>query len=130
MIRTLKGRRDTFSALGYREVFCRLCVDMATVARTEYIIPISISFISQDSGDLKMFTLLTRAFCGAYQETDVVRVIKEVRHVTLLLVVGSYTIYIPIYIYILHITYFWYTFFFVLSFSRVDIEVVYIGMLL
>lgn len=126
MIRTLKGRRDTFSALGYREVFCRLCVDMATVARTEYI-PISISFISQDSGDLKMFTLLTRAFCGAYQETDVVRVIKEVRHVTLLLVVGSYTIYQFIYIYT---TYFWYTFFFVLSFSRVDIEVVYIGMLL
>lgn len=99
---------------------------MATVARTEYI-PISISFISQDSGDLKMFTLLTRAFCGAYQETDVVRVIKEVRHVTLLLVVGSYTIYQFIYIYT---TYFWYTFFFVLSFSRVDIEAVYIGMLL
>lgn len=103
MIRTLKGRRDTFSALGFREVFCRLCVDMATVARTEYI-PISISFISQDSGDLKMFTLLTRAFCGAYQETDVVRVIKEARHVTLLLVVGSYTIYQFIYIYILHIS--------------------------
>lgn len=78
VIHKLKGCRDAFSVLGYREAFCSLRVDLVTVARTEYI-TISTSFISHDSGDLEMLTLRTRGFRGAHQEADIVRVIKEVR---------------------------------------------------